>query len=357
MLINRLIPGQLREEEMQAIALLAKLAPENMPIVEVGSLLGLSSWIWSRNCDPSCQVICIDPWELAGGGGNFNKLANENEQLFTLQQFIENVKDCQNIVPIRAFSPEGLKSFNSEIGLYFEDAVHQDPILGQNLEFWAAKLGKSGILCGHDYHEKFPDVRRHAEEYADRLGRKLRLIGALWFLLPRYEEDELTIEQRDALAKLEVLEAYLTGFPKRDKGEALRDFFIRTASEGGQFQSKIELIAPIEADFLHNDHICVAGRLTNPTATDWPIICEGKPALELGFELWSGFRPKKVEAVRYHFPMPTLKAGASAPFQAMISTKRADRGKAEIRLGPLYRNAFWFSEFGDEPISVKVSVN
>lgn len=63
MLINRKIPGQLREEEQFSIALLAKLVPTNGKIVEVGSLLGRSSWLWAQNADPSVTVFCIDPWK------------------------------------------------------------------------------------------------------------------------------------------------------------------------------------------------------------------------------------------------------------------------------------------------------
>ena len=42
-------PGQLHREEMRAIELLAQLVPENGHIVEVGYLLGLSSWIWAKS--------------------------------------------------------------------------------------------------------------------------------------------------------------------------------------------------------------------------------------------------------------------------------------------------------------------
>ena len=61
MSINVNIPGQLHIEEMHAIELLARLVPENGVIVEVGSLLGCSSWIWANNAHPSVKVFCIDP--------------------------------------------------------------------------------------------------------------------------------------------------------------------------------------------------------------------------------------------------------------------------------------------------------
>jgi len=39
------IPGQLSTKEKEAIALIAHLVPRSGTVVEVGSLLGLSSWL------------------------------------------------------------------------------------------------------------------------------------------------------------------------------------------------------------------------------------------------------------------------------------------------------------------------
>jgi len=198
--INDSIPGQLHREEMRAIELLAQLVPENGHIVEVGSLLGLSSWIWAKSVHDSVTVHCIDPWELAGSGGNFKLLAENYGQTFSKEQFLANVSDCPNIRAHQGFSPDDFANWTQPIDLYFEDAVHVDPILARNLEFWSSHLKASGILCGHDYTERFPDVRAGVVRLAERYNRRLLIINSLWLLLPN-EFQESTEENTSGIVR------------------------------------------------------------------------------------------------------------------------------------------------------------
>ena len=199
--INRFIPGQLQEEEMLAIEAIAALVPAEGKIVEVGSLLGLSSWIWAKSAHPSVKVYCIDPWERQGAGGNFAILAAKAHQTFSIGQFKENVSDCPNIIAKQGFSPRDFSDWSAPIDLYFEDAVHTDPILAENLEFWAGRMKPDGIFCGHDYHDRFPDVKRGAERLAKRYGRRLRVIKTFWYLLPDFINCDLSVVSQ-ALASL-----------------------------------------------------------------------------------------------------------------------------------------------------------
>src|SRR3954454_18042592 len=198
--INDSIPGQPHREEMRAIELLAQLVPENGHIVEVGSLLGLSSWIWAKSAHDSVTVHCIDPWELAGLGGNFKLLAESSGQTFSKEQFLANVNDCPNVRAHQGFSPDAFANWTQPIDLYFEGAVHADPILARNLEFWSSHLKASGILCGHDYTERFPDVRAGAARLAERYNRRLLTINSLWLLLP-YELQESTEENTSGIVR------------------------------------------------------------------------------------------------------------------------------------------------------------
>ena len=172
--INDSIPGQLYREEMRAIELLAQLVPENGHIVEVRApFLDYRVGYGPKACTNSVTVHCIDPWELAGSGGNFKLLAENYGQTFSKEQFLANVSDCPNIRAHQGFSPDAFAIWTQPIDLYFEDAVHVDPILARNLEFWSSHLKASGILCGHDYTERFPDVRAGVVRLAERYNRRL----------------------------------------------------------------------------------------------------------------------------------------------------------------------------------------
>jgi hypothetical protein len=182
--INLNIPGQLTQLETKAIELTASLVPEKGVIVEVGSLLGLSSWIWAKSADPSVTVYCIDPWESQGSGGNFGKLAESRGQRFTKEQFLKNVADCTNIVALQGYSPKDFQDWTRTIDLYFEDAVHTDPTLTANIGFWSHHLNINGILCGHDFLDRFPDIVREARRNAFEKKRQLWIFDAFWMVMP-----------------------------------------------------------------------------------------------------------------------------------------------------------------------------
>ena len=238
MLINRSIPGQLREEEQFAIALLAKLVPINGTIIEVGSLLGRSSWIWAKNAHSSVTVNCIDPWEKTGGS-NFKKLAGENNQTFSLRQFKINTADCHNVVALQGFSPADFRDWRGQIDLYFEDAVHTDPILAENLGFWGSRLKPNGILCGHDFVDNFPDVQRSAREAAAAMNRKLHVIGSLWFILPEELENPAELKTAEIIAQLRELEGYEATLPKLNVNESFLNYTKRIVAQIGAFDYRM----------------------------------------------------------------------------------------------------------------------
>jgi hypothetical protein len=197
------IPGQLRELEKRAIGLLARLVPPRGNIVEVGSLLGLSAWLWSRNADPTVSIYCVDPWEKAGRG--FQKWADQFGQQFGIDQFRRNVADCRNVVAVQGFSPDDFQKWARPVSLYFEDAVHADPVLSRNLAFWGSHLTPQGILCGHDYIYASPDVIAAVDRLAEQTGRRRGLVQSLWYLLPPEIENAEDEPRRSVVAALAAL--------------------------------------------------------------------------------------------------------------------------------------------------------
>jgi hypothetical protein len=175
------IPGQVSVFQLRAIEAIASLVPPHGVVVEVGSLFGRSSWAWGASVPPSTEVFCIDPWEHNAG---VRAMEQRYGIKYGLEQFIEYTKDQPNITPKKGYSPNDFLDWNRNIDLYYEDAVHTNPILARNLEFWSSKLKPTGVLCGDDYRPRFPDVRSGAEGLAKAFGRELILVENFWCLLP-----------------------------------------------------------------------------------------------------------------------------------------------------------------------------
>jgi hypothetical protein len=178
---NLSIPGQVSVYQLQAIELVASLVPKNGIAVEVGSLFGKSSWAWAKSVDPSAHVYCIDPWE---GNRGVRGMEQRLGIAYGLEQFNKHVTDCANLTPLQGYSPRDFLDWDRAIDLYYEDAVHTDPILSDNLRFWSAKLKPSGILCGDDYRPRFPDVCNGVHRLAAEFGRELITVEFFWCLLP-----------------------------------------------------------------------------------------------------------------------------------------------------------------------------
>ena len=351
--INRSIPGQLREQECQAIELLASLVPKNGVVVEVGSLLGLSSWIWAKSVPSSATVYCIDPWETAGGS-NFNKLASEHQQTFTLNQFKFNVKDCENIVACRGYSPQDFQAWDKKVDLYFEDSVHTDPIFSSNLELWSGRLSAGGIMCGHDYHPRFPDVQKGARRYAEKLNRTLHVIGTLWYLLPRELEASREPVVVEALSRLRELSTFTGHFASPKTDEAPGAYLRRVVGGLLGFSYQASLDGKLKA-VSHGQPLKLVGSIKNTSKTDWPVILSDKPVLAVGAKL-TGADGHKIAVERFHIHRPIWKAGESVRFSFEINTLRAKVGRSELTLDLVYENVVWFADKGARPIKLALDI-
>lgn len=219
------IPGQISLAQLQAIEVVASLVPENGCVVEVGSLFGRSSWAWAKSVKRGVTVHCIDPWE---GNEGVRAMERSHGVRYGLEQFRAYTADCPNIRALQAYSPTGVQDWDRPVDLYYEDAVHTDPLLSANINFWASKLTASGIICGDDYRPRFPDVRAAAERVAEQRGQLLHRVDFFWCVLPDPREvpnvrrvvDRLRELQVDTLAEMGALPskvsvAPLTAVPER----------------------------------------------------------------------------------------------------------------------------------------------
>lgn len=173
------IPGQVSEFELRAIEAIAALVPPGGHVVEVGSLMGRSSVAWARSVARDARVTCIDPWE-----GNVALKGPAGEVRNTPETFARHTAGLPQIRPIRGYSPRDVAGWTEVVDVVFEDSVHRNPVLAENIAFWAPRLAPGGAFCGHDYRPRFPDVVAEAQALGARLGREVLVAGTLWCLLP-----------------------------------------------------------------------------------------------------------------------------------------------------------------------------
>lgn len=251
------IPGQVSELQLRAIEAVATLVPEEGCVVEVGSLFGRSSWAWAQSVPRTAMLLCVDPWS---GNEGAHQVGAEDNVRYGYEAFRRYTGDCPNIVPLRAFSPDGVV-WTRPIDCYYEDAVHINPVLSQNIEFWSGFLRPTGILCGDDYRPRFPDVRAAAERMARELGRELIVVDFFWCLLPSEE-----LVPGTALV-----------------AEKLRQIGAEAAAERAATPAMVRVtpLVPAPARFAAGSPHRLLLRITNEGGHAWPDRAAGELALSV----------------------------------------------------------------------------
>jgi len=172
------IPGKMSIEEMQFLAALARQVPAGGNIVEVGPFYGRSTHVMARS-NPLASIHSIDTFEDVEWTRNYADSYREIPP-FGLEAFRYFTRDCPNVTPIKGFSPDVVSDWDAPVDMYFEDAIHGNPGLRDNLDFWISHLQPGGILCGHDYSLRFIDVKRESDGWAQRWNTQVAIVGSLW---------------------------------------------------------------------------------------------------------------------------------------------------------------------------------
>lgn len=209
---NLNIPGQVSEYQLKAIELVASLVPENATIVETGSLYGRTSWAWSKSVNPSVTLYCVDPWV---GNEGIRALEEQAGFKYSYATFKSFVRDCSNLKTIQGFSPDCVSDWDEPIFLLYDDAVHKNPGLKRNLDFWHDFLDNDGIICGDDFRPRFPDVMNEAARFHDSLGGDLFLVDFFWCVIPQKLLE--TDKGKDVAHKLRTLEKEAKAFESANK--------------------------------------------------------------------------------------------------------------------------------------------
>lgn len=204
MAYNDKIPGWFEIEDFESLEFLVKLVPENGNIIELGSFLGRSSWCMAKTCHPTVKVHCFDYWydpffckresilpgqivkpaeKIIEMAKKFNCSVNE---LFPVEKrFIENTKDCSNVIGY-ATRIQDIEWNKNNVDLIFLDALYDsDKEFKGCIRYWKNKLTPNGIISGHDYQNSFPQKKMWIDQLANEFSQKVVILNtksSVWYL-------------------------------------------------------------------------------------------------------------------------------------------------------------------------------
>jgi hypothetical protein len=100
----------------------------------------------------------------------------------------ELLREYNNVILIPGESPQDVQDWDQIVNFIFEDSSHANPMLHDNIRFWWDKLNYGGIMSGHDYNDRFPDVIYEAKLLADQEDCELHVEGDVWWVVKKSKE-------------------------------------------------------------------------------------------------------------------------------------------------------------------------
>jgi SAM-dependent methyltransferase len=167
-----LVPGLTSRGDLNILYEWAKLVPENGVIVEIGSFLGRTAVALAEGAPASTKIYCIDYFS-----DYFNKMLTKDNNFCgdddfwkigkiynTKEEFVKFTKDYGNIIQLVLERPNKVYPYQGElIDLLFLDCAHYNPDDLMNIQYFKKFLKPNAVICGHDYHPRFPDVIKNVK--------------------------------------------------------------------------------------------------------------------------------------------------------------------------------------------------
>lgn len=146
---------------------LAKVVPEGLAIVEIGSFKGKSTAYLAQGSKDGngCQVFAVDPWDLPGNPyGKHGYSAPIVRETFEKQ--LKAARLWSRVTPIQAFSVDAAKEWEGpKVGLLFVDGDHTETGVRSDLAAWTPHLADGAVIAFDDYATKRnPGVKIVADE-------------------------------------------------------------------------------------------------------------------------------------------------------------------------------------------------
>lgn len=163
--------------EKVALHVFAQGLPGGARVLEIGTFMGGSSAIMA-NANRKIVIDSIDAYINQHDRDNptINNMLEKylgNNMPRTIDKVRGLLLQYTNVKLHQGYSPRDFESWNTELDVYVEDGIHQDPYLTNNINFWLPKLKSKGYLVLHDYRPFLPETHRGRFKDLERIVDKL----------------------------------------------------------------------------------------------------------------------------------------------------------------------------------------
>jgi hypothetical protein len=164
---------KLQEEQWGLLDLLRVLIGIKPKVgAEIGVYNADTSINFMRVLD-GCRVYLIDPWRHLPDE-EYPEVPNYSDEVMEARyQLVTKLIKPYNAVTIRKRSCEAINDFeNNSLDFVFIDANHKYEAVKFDVENWHKKVRPGGVVSGHDFCWKHPDVIRAVTQHAHKTKQK-----------------------------------------------------------------------------------------------------------------------------------------------------------------------------------------
>lgn len=143
-------------------------------IVEVGVWKGRTTALLAKHSKKSARIWAVDHWKGTPDDENQHALYSEQADATGEAVFAEFARNLSGhirsgrVIPVRMGSIEAAKylfeAFGPTFDMVFIDADHRYEAVHEDILAYSEILAPGGLLCGHDYSERWPGVVRAVDE-------------------------------------------------------------------------------------------------------------------------------------------------------------------------------------------------
>lgn len=191
---NLSIPGWMPKDHLEIVEKLAANVPLDGLIIEIGPFVGRTTWCLAKTA-PTATVISIDIWDTGEHPyyppavvgdvpeDDFGCASSVDKMQGTLKNFLSNVADCPNVMPVTARSPDGFRHLSvKSADLIFIDGVHHNPGFSDDINFWWDHVKSGGVMAGDDCAPTHPDVEVTLREFSIQKNVEFETHGRIWMI-------------------------------------------------------------------------------------------------------------------------------------------------------------------------------
>ncbi len=144
--------------------------PSKLKMLEIGSYMGESTMMFASS-NLFSEIHCIDSYK---GYEHYNHWHGYDWE-FVENEFKQNTRYFNNITLYKDFSYNIVTNFEDEaFDFIYIDANHEYEDVKRDMELYLPKLLKSGIISGHDYHQRWPGVIKAVNELIGKPDKVFR---------------------------------------------------------------------------------------------------------------------------------------------------------------------------------------